>query len=64
MYIVADVANTIKECVNDVLLVHGQVQRRRSSENVVLVDHGLCVRPGQPVCMGAALPVRIDTKAG
>ena len=68
MHVVADDANTIKEGVNDVLLVHGKVQRRCSSENVVLADHGLCVRrplrPGRPVCMGAALPFMISMKRG
>ena len=66
VHVVADVANMIKEGVNDVLLAQGQVQRR-SSENVVLVNHKLCVRPGRLVCMGVALPVMavaIRTKAG
>ena len=54
---------TFKEGVKDILPVQGQVQRRRSSENV-LVDHRLCVRRGQLVCMGVALPVVICTKAG
>ena len=43
--------NTIKKGVDNVLLVHRHVQRRRGSEDVVLVDRELCVRPGQPVCM-------------
>ena len=38
--------------------------RGGEGENVVLVDHRLCVRPGQPVCMGVALPAAIGTKAG
>ena len=64
MHVVADDANTIKEGVNDVLLVHGKVQRRCSNENVVLADHGLCVRPGRLVCTGAALPLTIGMKRG
>ena len=63
VHVVADVANMIKEGVNDILLAQGQV-RRRSSENVVLVGHRLCVRPGQLLCMEVALPVAIRTKAG
>ena len=43
VHVVTDDTNMIKECMDNVLLSHGQVQRR-SSENVVLVDHG-CVRP-------------------
>ena len=62
VHVVADVANMIKEGVNDILLAQGQVQKR-SSENVVLVDHKLCVRPGQLVYIGAALPATIGTKA-
>ena len=64
VHVVTDVANMIKEGVKDILPVQGQAQRRRSSENVVLVDHRLCVRPGQLVCLGVALPVAIHTKAG
>ena len=60
VHVVADDANTIKGGLNDVLLV----QRRRASENVVLVNHELCVRTGQPICMGTTLPVAIGTKAG
>jgi hypothetical protein len=56
------IVNMIKEDVNDILLAQAQVQRR-SSENVVLVDHRLCVRPGQLVCMGVVLPVAIGMKA-
>ena len=56
------IVNMIKEDVNDILLAQAQVQRR-SSENVVLVDHKLCVRPGQLVCMGVVLPVAIGMKA-
>ena len=44
VHIVANVSNTIKEGVNNILLVHGEAQRRRSSEDVVLVDRRLCVR--------------------
>ena len=57
----SDVANMIKEGMNDILLAQGQVQRR-SSENVVLVDHKLCVRSEQLVSMGVALPVAIHRK--
>ena len=39
VHVVADVANMIKEGVNDILLAQGQVQRR-SSENVVLAITG------------------------
>jgi hypothetical protein len=58
VHVVADIANMIKEGMNDILLAQRQVQRR-SSENVVLVDHRLCVRSEQLVSMGVALPVAI-----
>ena len=38
VHVVADVANMIKEGMNDILLAQEQV-KRRGSENVVLVDH-------------------------
>ena len=63
VHVVANVANTIKEGVNNVLLMYGHVQRRRSSEDVVLVDHKLC-EAGAASLHGAALPVMIGTKEG
>jgi hypothetical protein len=55
VHVVANVANTIKEGVDNVLLVHGHVQRRRSSEDAVLVDHELC-ETGTASLHGAAPP--------
>ena len=63
VHVVDNVAKPIKEGVDNVLLVHGHVQRRRSSEDVVLVDHELC-EAGAASLHGAALPVTIGTKEG
>ena len=38
MHVVANITNT--KGVNGILMEHGQAWRRRSSENVVLVDPG------------------------